>query len=169
MGFISVSQQDHSSQIPPSQAIEKDDAFHATSQDWFEYPIRVYPHHTDHGGMVWHGTYLQWLEEARVEYLRTQGLDYSELAALGCILPVVNLSIQYHHPLYMGEEALLQTRMNQVSGVRIHFDYQMQSFDRETQYLTAEVTLVPMDAEQGKIMRRLPPSVKEVLSRQKEN
>lgn len=159
-----MSQQDP--QIYPSQAIEKDESLHATSQNWFDYPIRVYPHHTDHSGIVWHGTYVQWLEEARVEYLRVQGLEYRELVALGCELPVVELSIRYHQSLQMGEEALVQTRMREISGVRMHWDYRIQSLDRETLYLTAEVTLVAVDREKGKIMRGLPPSVKEILIKQ---
>lgn len=36
-------------------------------QDWFEYPIRVQPHHTDYAGIAWHGSYIAWMEEARVE------------------------------------------------------------------------------------------------------
>ncbi|MCZ0899091.1 acyl-CoA thioesterase, partial [Microcoleus sp. HI-ES] len=36
------------------------------SEGWFEYLVRVYPHHTDYSGVVWHGTYLAWREEARV-------------------------------------------------------------------------------------------------------
>jgi acyl-CoA thioester hydrolase len=31
------------------------------SDGWFNYPVRVYPHHTDYAGVVWHGTYLTWL------------------------------------------------------------------------------------------------------------
>ena len=158
-----MSQSDHPSQISPTDAIEKDKALHATSENWFEYPIRVYPHHTDYAGVVWHGTYVQWLEEARVEYLSSLGLDYSELVALGCDLPVVELSLHYHHPLRLGNEAILRTRMNQMSGVRMHWDFQIQSLDRETQYLSAEVTLVAVDREKGKVMRTLPPSVKDVL------
>ena len=120
------------SQIPPYDAIEKDKSLHATSENWFEYPIRAYPHQTDYAGVVWHGTYIQWLEEARIEYLRSLGLDYSELVALGCELPVVDLSIRYHYSLRLGDEAVLRTRMNEMSGVRMHWTYQLQSPDRAT-------------------------------------
>lgn len=150
-------------ELPPQDAIERDKSLHATSENWFEYPIRVYPHHTDYAGVVWHGTYVQWLEEARVEYLRSLGLDYSELVAIGCDLPVVELSLRYHNPLHLGNSAILRTQMKEMSGVRMHWNYQMQSLDRETKYLTAEVTLVAVDREQGKIMRSLPPSVKEIF------
>ena len=30
----------------------------------------VLPQHTDHAGVMWHGSYLAWLEEARVDALR---------------------------------------------------------------------------------------------------
>ena len=30
---------------------------------------RVLPQHTDHAGVLWHGAYVAWLEEARVEAL----------------------------------------------------------------------------------------------------
>jgi len=158
-----VSATNNPSQIPPSDAIEPDQSLHADSEHWFEYPIRVYPHHTDYAGVVWHGTYIQWLEEARIEYLRSLGLDYSELVALGCELPVVDLSLRYHYFLRLGDEAVLRTRMNEMSGVRMHWDYQIQSLDRETQYLTATVTLVAVDREKGKVMRSLPPTVKDIL------
>jgi acyl-CoA thioester hydrolase len=36
--------------------------------------ISVQPHHTDYAGIVWHGTYIAWMEEARVEYFKTQNL-----------------------------------------------------------------------------------------------
>ncbi len=40
-----------------------------TDSVWFEYPVRAQPHHTDYAGVVWHGSYIIWLEEARVECL----------------------------------------------------------------------------------------------------
>lgn len=158
-----MSETNNPCQIPPSDAIEPDKALHATSANWFDYPIRVYPHHTDYAGVVWHGTYIQWLEEARIEYLRTLGLDYSELVDLGCELPVVDLSLRYHSFLRLGDEAILRTQMNDISGVRMHWTYQLQSLNREIKYLTAAVTLVAVDREKGKIMRSLPPTVKDIL------
>lgn len=156
-------QSENPSQIPPFDAIEQDSSLHATSENWFDYPIQVYPHDTDYAGVVWHGTYPRWLEEARVEYLRSLGLDYSELVALGCELPVVELSLRYHHPLRLGNQAIVRTRMDQMSGVRMHWEYQIQSLDRATKYLTGEVTLVAVDREQGKVLRSLPPAVKDIL------
>jgi acyl-CoA thioester hydrolase len=132
-------------------------------ENWFEYLINVYPHHTDYAGVVWHGSYIAWMEEARVEYLRSLGLDYAELVALGCELPVVELSIRYHRALEMGMSAVVKLRMA-MQGVRLNWEYQIQSPEGDRLYLTAKVTLVAVDRDRGKILRQLPPILLEVLS-----
>ncbi|MGD2182393.1 acyl-CoA thioesterase [Lusitaniella coriacea] len=135
----------------------------ATTENWFEYPVKAQPHHTDYSGVVWHGSYIAWMEEARVEYLRAIGVNFSDLVTLGCDLPVVELSVRYHRPLRMGMAAVIRTRMNRMTGVRIHWDYQIQSPDAQELYVTGRVTLVVIDSKKGKIMRKLPPALKDML------
>ena len=53
-----------------------------TEQPWV-LQRRVLPQHTDHAGVMLHGAYLAWLEEARVEALAQAGLAYSDLSARG--------------------------------------------------------------------------------------
>ncbi len=148
--------------LPPTDSIQKH-YLKATNEQWFEYPIKVFPHHTDYGGVVWHGTYLTWLEESRVECLRSSGIEYADLVNLGYELPVIELSIRYHQPLRLGMDALLKTRMTEIDGVRIHWDTNIQSLDGQTVFITARVTLVAIDSKKGKIMRQLPPAVKDAL------
>ena len=109
-------------QIPPASAIEKL-SYQAMSANWFEYPIVVHPHHTDYAGVVWHGTYLTWMEAARVECLKSIGIDFADLVAMGCDLPVVDLSVRYHRALKMGESAIVKTRTIDMEGVRIVWEY----------------------------------------------
>jgi acyl-CoA thioester hydrolase len=151
-----------SSQLPPSGEIQSY-SLKATAENWFEYPVRAQPHHTDYAGVVWHGTYIAWMEEARIECLRSLGIDYAELVALGCELPVVELSIRYHRALRMGMAAIVKARMTDMEGVRINWDYQIRSLDGEELYLTGSVTLVAVDGEKGKILRQLPSSFKDAL------
>lgn len=154
-----------SPKLPPTNVLAIDAGINATNEKWFEYPIKVYPHHTDYAGVVWHGTYLTWMEAARVEYLQTIGINFADLVSLGCDLPVVDLSIRYHHALRLGEEAILKARMDKITGVRLNWDYKIQSPDDQQLYVTARVTLVAIDREKGKILRQLPPSVKNILVR----
>jgi acyl-CoA thioester hydrolase len=132
---------------------------------WFEYLVRVYPHHTDYSGMVWHGTYLAWMEEARVESLRSIGIEYADWVANGLELPVVELSVRYHRAVQMGQAVAVRTRMAAGEGVRLLWDYEIRSADGKELYATAQVTLVGVDREKGKIIRQLPPALKDALTR----
>ncbi|WP_293353596.1 MULTISPECIES: thioesterase family protein [unclassified Microcoleus] len=135
------------------------------SEGWFEYLVRVYPHHTDYSGAVWHGTYLTWMEEARVESLRSLGIEYAEWVAQGVELPVVELSLRYHRSVQMGQSVAVRTRMAASEGVRLLWDYEIRSPDAQELYVTAQVTLVGVDRDKGKIIRQLPPALKEALTR----
>lgn len=147
----------------PTSAIKRDRGIKAKVENWFEYPVKAQPHHTDYAGIVWHGTYLAWMEEARVECLRSIGIEFADLVTLGCDLPVVELSIRYHLPISLGTSAIVKTRLSETQGVKIYWDYQIQSVDGNKTFVTGRVTLVGVDREKGKIMRQLPPSFQDAL------
>ncbi|MBE9051099.1 acyl-CoA thioesterase [Nostocales cyanobacterium LEGE 11386] len=150
-------------QLPSTSAI--DIPSNQTFEGWFEYPVRVQPHHTDYAGIAWHGTYLTWMEEARIECLRSIGIEFADLVMLGCDLPVVELAVRYHRSVQLGTAVVVKTRMTEVTGVRINWDYAIVSTDGQQLYVTAKVTLVALDRERGKIMRQLPASVKDALAK----
>ncbi len=80
-------------------------------------------------------------------------------------MPVVELSVRYHRPLRLGMTAVVRARMLEITGVRLNWDYQIQSLDGQELYVTAQVTLVAVDMEKGKIMRQLPPDVKNAFAK----
>lgn len=153
----------------PTSAIERDEGIKAKAENWFEYPVKAQPHHTDYAGIVWHGTYLTWMEEARVECLRSIGIEFADLVALGCDLPVVELSVRYHLPIRLGVSAVVKTRLSETQGVKIYWDYQIQSVEDNKTFVTGRVILVGVDREKGKIMRQLPPSFQDALVKLAQN
>ena len=129
---------------------------------WFNYPVRVYPHHTDYSGVVWHGTYLTWMEEARVECLRTVGMSFEELVSAGVDLPVAEMSLRYHRSARMGDDLLVMTKLV-LDKVRLNWEYQIRT---ETDLcVTAVVTLVPVDFEKRKLLRSLPSSLEGAIAK----
>jgi acyl-CoA thioester hydrolase len=160
-----IDREQQAPQLPklPTSAIETEEGLQANTQSWFEYPVKAQPHHTDYAGIVWHGTYLTWMEEARVEYLRSIGIEFADLVAMGCDLPVVELSLRYHLPIQLGVSAIVKARLVESIGVRISWDYEIQSYDRQEIFLTGKIILVGIDREKGKIMRQLPPQFQEAL------
>lgn len=129
--------------------------------DWFHYPIRVQPHHTDYGGVVWHGTYVTWMESARVECLRAAGTPFEKLVNLGYDLPVVALDIRYRQPLTLGAAAIVKTRLEPVTGLRLNWHYEIETVGPAPQRcVTAQVSLVTVDMRDRKIVRRVPDEIK---------
>jgi len=66
----------------------------------FVWPVRVYFHDTDAGGIVYHANYLRFFERARSEWLRSLGgPSHSEIAAARDEVFVVrDLRIEYLRP-----------------------------------------------------------------------
>ena len=48
---------------------------------------KVYYSDTDAYGVVWHGSYLRWLEMGRVEYCEDLGLNLIELEKQDIVMP----------------------------------------------------------------------------------
>lgn len=139
---------------------------HAKPISWFEYPIRVQPHHTDYGGVVWHGTYITWMESARVECLRSLGFSFEKLVSMGYDLPVVGLDIRYRQPLTLGMEAMVKTRLENQKGIRMNWCYEIETIAENPQIcITGQVSLVAVDMCDRKIVRRLPHDIKSLITR----
>ena len=129
---------------------------------------RVLPQHTDHAGVMWHGAYLGWLEEARVEALDQAGLAYADLSALGLELPVVSLTIDYRQALLHGETVCLQSWVLPRSGVKLPWHSQFVTADGRLA-ATARVELVLVDCSGGpsqrRLLRRLPETLEAAVQR----
>ena len=147
----------------PSNAIQK--TMNMPYEGWFDYLVRAQPHHTDYAGVVWHGSYISWLEEARVEYLRSLDIHFEDLVAMGCDIPVVDLSIRYQRPLTLGTQALVKSRIMPLEGIRINWEQDIYSLEGDIRYVAARVINVAIDRERGKVLRKLPAELKTALSK----
>lgn len=127
---------------------------------------RVLPQHTDHAGVMWHGAYLAWLEEARVEALAQAGLDYSVLSGRGLELPVVSLAIDYRQALLHGDVVEVRSALESRRGVKLPW---RSWFVRHDGTLAAEarVELVLVDLSAGpdqrRLLRRLPDDLAQAI------
>lgn len=87
--------------------------------------FRVRYGETDQMGVVYHGNYAQYLEMARIEWLRDLGISYKELEASGVMLPVVNLSVKYLKPAMYDDILTVIVKLKKIPTVRIIFDYEI--------------------------------------------
>jgi acyl-CoA thioester hydrolase len=83
------------------------------------YKARVYYHHTDCGGVVYYANYLQFLEEARTDFLSSKGISIIEYVKKDRFFVVSRQEVDYIAPAYYGDLLDIETTLNGVSGVRI--------------------------------------------------
>lgn len=65
----------------------------------FSWPVRVYYEDTDSGGVVYYANYLKFMERARTEWLRAQGVEQDKLVTeQGVIFAVRSAQVDYLKP-----------------------------------------------------------------------
>lgn len=87
--------------------------------------IRVRYGETDQMGYVYYGNYAEYYEVARVEMLRSLGMDYVGMEGAGVMMPVLELNCKYIRPALYDQEITIKTTINELPGVRIHFKYEL--------------------------------------------
>ena len=115
----------------------------------------VLPQDSDHAGIMWHGTYFNWLEEGRVNALSKAGLNYFDLTKNGFELPLIDASIKYILPLYLGDNITIESLFHIGKSPKIKINSKF--FNDSKKVLTfAEVNLVLVDKNNFSIIRKRP-------------
>lgn len=91
----------------------------------FTFQIRTRYAETDQMGVIYYGNYPQYLEIARVEWLRSLGISYKYMEEIGIMLPVVSLHIDYKKPAFYDELLSVKISLKEIPTSKIIFDYQI--------------------------------------------
>ena len=120
------------------------------------------PQHTDHAGVLWHGHYFNWLEEARLDALSKVGLKYIDLIKDGYEMPVVSIEIKYKSPIYHGEVILIESEFIINKSPRINIKSNFIG-SNNTIMTSATIDLVLINKENFSIVRKKPKYLLEAL------
>lgn len=85
--------------------------------------VRVLYADTDAMGVVYHGSYIRYLEHARIEFLRAHDTIYAEVEAAGFAVPVTELSVRYTGPARFDDLLTLRAGLVLQSRARLLFAY----------------------------------------------
>ncbi len=83
---------------------------------------KLTPQFSDHAGVLWHGAYLNWLEESRINALSEAGMEYDDLLKLGFEMPVRELCINYILPISFGESITIESFFYITKSPRINIE-----------------------------------------------
>ena len=71
----------------------------------FSWPVRVYWEDTDAGGVVYHASYVRFLERARSEWLRARGIAQQRLREEhGILFVVADVNLRFLAPARLDDE-----------------------------------------------------------------
>ncbi|EGD33999.1 MULTISPECIES: acyl-CoA thioesterase [unclassified Capnocytophaga] len=110
----------------------------------FIFQIRTRYGETDQMGIIYYGVYPQYLEVARVEWLRNLGISYKELEEKGIMLPVISLQIDYKKPALYDQLLSIVLSLREKPTSKIIFNYQIFNESKEL-LIQASTTLVFVD------------------------
>ena len=124
----------------------------------------VLPQHTDHAGVMWHGSYLNFLEEGRIDALDKIGNSYAKLSEKGFEIPVVSIQLRYKISFIHGEKILLASQFKLENKIRLTCKT---LFLKSNGDIGAEaiigLVVVRKTNESIKLVRELPVQIKNIL------
>jgi len=121
---------------------------------------RVYYHDTDAGGVVYYARYLNYLEEARTELLRSRGIDTVANLARGVGFAVVHLEVDYKAPARYGDLIRIHARVEKIGSASIRFAQEVRRGRDVILISTAVLACIDADIKP----RRLPEEMRKALN-----
>ncbi|SKB69570.1 acyl-CoA thioester hydrolase [Lachnospiraceae bacterium] len=91
---------------------------------------------TDQMSIIHHSNYVRWMEEARMAWMASLGVDYAEMERLGVISPVISVDVKYKKPVLYGETVDIAVTVKKYNGVKLSLGYEMKNVE------TGEVTTI---------------------------
>lgn len=116
---------------------------------------KVFYSDTDAYGVVWHGSYLRWLEMGRVGVCEMLGHNLIDLKEKDIVLPVVNLNVKYKMSAKLNDVVVTETKISEFNGFTVKFKQIIRSKETGKVCIDAEVSVVAID-NNGKLYRKMP-------------
>lgn len=80
---------------------------------------------TDKMGIVHHSNYYIWFEASRDEFIEKIGLSYKQIEDMNIMMPLVETSCKYIEAAKYGDEVLIKTFINELSGAKVIINYEV--------------------------------------------
>lgn len=111
--------------------------------------IKVRGFHLDVYQHVNNARYLEFLEEARWQYLEESG-DIEYFTSLGFAWVIVNININYRASAYMGDTLKLKTELSKIGNKSAVFHQVITKEGTDKVVVDADITFVVIDQKTGK-------------------
>jgi len=74
-------------------------------------------------GVVWHGSFVKYLEDGREYFGLKYGLSYLEVASHDLLIPIVDMTLSYRKSAKYGDKLIIETKFINSEAAKIIFEY----------------------------------------------
>jgi len=107
--------------------------------------LRVPFHDVDPAGVMWHGRYFKYFEQARCSLFESFDYGYEAMVESGFVWPVVDTSVRYVRPLRLNQRATVTAALREWD-MRLVVDYKIED-DDGCLYTKGRTVQVPIGVE----------------------
>lgn len=90
--------------------------------------------------MVWHGNYVQYMEDAREAFGRKYGLEYMHIYNSGYMAPMYDMHLQYKEVATVDDRLAVTITYRPARGAKLIFDYEIRRLSDNALILLASTT-----------------------------
>ncbi|MCX7231166.1 MAG: tol-pal system-associated acyl-CoA thioesterase [Burkholderiales bacterium] len=112
--------------------------------------VRVYYEDTDAGGIVYHATYLRWMERVRSDWLRSLGERHDAMAAAGLQFVVSEVDIRFRRPARLDDLLDVDLEVIEVRRASLRLTQRTRGADGGLLLADATVRVAVMDRHSGR-------------------
>jgi len=123
-----------------------------------EIPVRFAE--CDPYGVVWHGHYALYLEQAREAMTGRFGFTAARSLALGYRVPITRMEVRYRRPVVADTTVRVTARLRTPEAARLLVDYEVR--DAAGELLASAETEQVVVREDGELLLTLPPAIAEL-------
>ena len=84
---------------------------------------------TDKMGITHHSNYVRWMEEARMDYLKSLGYGMRQVEERGITSPVVSVACRYKHVTRFDDRIRIELSVECYTGAKLVFGYTMTNIE----------------------------------------
>jgi acyl-CoA thioester hydrolase len=127
-------------------------------------PVRIYFEDTDFSGVVYHGSFIRFMERGRSDFVRLLGIGHTALAAGDHGEPLAfavrRIHVDFLKPARIDDLVEIETTVRDIAGARLV----LRQVARCGEQLLVEADVTVVLVTPGGKARRIPPGVREILT-----
>ncbi len=102
--------------------------------------------------IVWHGHYIQYMEEGREDFGKKYGISYMDILSFGYMAPVVSLKCDFKKSLEYGDHALVETSLKYSDAAKLVYQFNIYRASDKVLVATGESVQVFLDMQRELVL-----------------